>query len=193
MEKNKNNAATALKNIKASFRSVILEKLVPYLQYKAPVKFETMIAEWEAQCIRVGVNHMAIEYKDFAVAGGYQKAINAKPMFIEAALAACAPRAVLYIDGDMSVNSYPHVFDMDDVDFMARGWNIDPRSSSKYLRGDIFVDPYVFETSGGIMYFSQSPEARGLLRAWIKQTGMSYEAGKADDRIISLIFTPFNI
>jgi hypothetical protein len=193
MEKSKVKTDTALKKIKASFRPIILEQLVPLLQYKAPVTFETMIGEWEAQCARAGVNYMAIEYKDFAVSGGYQKAINAKPLFIEAALKACAPRAVLYIDGDMTVNSYPHIFDSEDVDFMARGWNIDPRSSPKHLRGDIFVDPYVFETSGGIMYFSQSPEARRLLAAWIAETTKKYQAGKADDRIISLIFNSLSL
>lgn len=36
--------------------------------------------------------------------GGYQMAINAKPLFIKKALDLCGGRGCLYIDGDMFVN-----------------------------------------------------------------------------------------
>ena len=158
------------------------------LRYHPAIRFNEMIANWRTKCETNGCNHFAVEYPEFTQPGGYQKAINAKPLFIQKALELCAPRAVLYIDGDMTINHYPRIFDADDVDFMARGWHIDPRSSWKHERGEITVDPYTFETSGGIMYFSQSPESQRLLQEWVTETARPSQAGKADDRIISLIF-----
>lgn len=167
--------------------------LISVMEYKAPVNYDTMIANWEATCEHVGCNYMAVEYPEFAQKGGYQLAINAKPMFIQKALAACAPRAVVYIDGDMTVNFYPSVFDIDNIDYMARNWHIDPRSSWKHSHGEISVDPYTFETSGGIMYFSQSPESQKLLGKWVDESAKFVNSGKADDRIISLIFNSYRL
>lgn len=165
----------------------IYEVLNAELRYLAPLKFEEMIAVWEQKCADNGCNYMAIEYPEFAMPGGYQLAINAKPLFIQHALNMCQGRGVLYIDGDMTINKYPTIFDMDDVDFMARGWSIDPRSSWK-MEESIMYDPYSFETSGGTMFFSQSHESKKLIEEWIKESKKSYQVGKADDRILSLIY-----
>ena len=132
-------------------------------------------------------NFLSVEYSEFAQPGGYQLAINAKPLFINKALELCGNRNILYIDGDMYIRKYPIIFDMRDVDFMARGWWIDPRSSWKMLES-IMYDPYTFETSGGTMFFSQSRESKILIQKWIEQSGKEYNIGKADDRILSLIF-----
>jgi hypothetical protein len=129
---------------------------------------------------------MSVEYPRFTEDGGYQMAINAKPLFIRKALELCGGRSVLYIDGDMMIRKYPKIFDLTDVDYMARGWHMDPRSSYK-LDESITYDPYSFETSGGTMFFSNSPESKELLKMWISTSDSSYQVGKADDRIISLI------
>jgi hypothetical protein len=55
------------------------------------------------------------------------------------------------------------------------------------LEESITYDPYSFETSGGTMFFSNSPESKELLKMWISTSDSSYQVGKADDRIISLI------
>jgi len=175
-----------------------LRELETTLQHVAPIKYHKMISNWKRACMAAGCNHMAVEYSEFTQPGGYQLAINAKPLFIKKALERCTnvqlagdqtkSFAVVYIDGDMTIDRYPKIFDMEDVDFMARGWNIDPRGSWKHVETSISVDPYVFETSGGIMYFSHTPESGALLRAWIQETKKPHQAGKADDRIISLIF-----
>jgi hypothetical protein len=94
----------------------------------------------------------------------------------------------VYIDGDMIVNKYPALFDMDNVDYMARGWNTDPRSTATYLDNMCF-DPYIFETSGGTMYFANSKPARTLLTEWAKMSTKPTMQGKADDRILSLLVT----
>ncbi len=165
----------------------INEVLNENLRYLNPIRFEEMIALWEEKCAKNGCNYMAIEYPQFAKPGGYQMAINAKPLFIKKALELCGGRGVLYIDGDMTINKYPAIFDMDDIDFMARGWHIDPRASWK-MEESITFDPYNFETSGGTMFFSQSIESKGLIDAWIHEAQKSYQVGKADDRILSLVF-----
>lgn len=151
-----------------------------------PIKFEEMIEKWKEYCINANCNYLVQEYPEFTRPGGYQLAINAKPLFIQKALESCGGRAVVYIDGDMTVNKYPHIFDMDNVDYMARGWNIDPRGNSKYL-SKICFDPFTFETSGGIMYFANSPDAKDLLTMWKKYTSRINNKGKADDRILSLL------
>lgn len=164
--------------------TIIGEELI-----KKPINFEIMIEKWIEYCKKSNCNYLVEEYPEFAVPGGYQMAINAKPLFIKKALESCNGRAVVYIDGDMSVNYYPSIFDMSNIDYMARGWNIDPRANIHYLSKTrpICFDPFTFETSGGIMYFANSINAIKLLDMWSKISGLNTYHGKADDRIISLI------
>jgi hypothetical protein len=149
-----------------------------------PIKFEEMIANWEQACKKHKCNFLAEEYAEFAVKGGYQHAINFKPYFIELALAACYPRGVLYIDGDMKIRMYPSVCDIKDVDYMARGWNTDPRPGDWRNHGKFCFDPYVFEMSGGTMFFGNTYHGRNLLKVWQRETAK--HPGKADDRILSM-------
>lgn len=160
--------------------------LIQELRYLSPLKFEEMIDNWKNQCAKNNCNYMSVEYAEFAKPGGYQMAINAKPLFIQKCLELCGGRSVLYIDGDMNIRKYPILFDLKDVDYMARGWWIDPRSSYKFDES-ISYDPYNFETSGGTMFFSSSEESRLLLNMWIMESDKGYQKGKADDRIISMI------
>jgi len=148
--------------------------------------FEDMIREWEETCRAAGVNFMSVN-AEFERAD-YQNGINAKPLFIKKALDLCAPRGVLYIDGDMWIKKYPKIFDMPDVDFMARNWNIDSRANKQYKERNHY-EPYIFETSGGTMYFGNTAAARNLLDAWMTESSTRENIGKADDRILSQIFT----
>ena len=170
----------------------IYEILHKEFRFLNPITFNEMIAKWEGECAKFGCNHMAVEYPEFTKPDGYQLAINAKPLFIRKALGVvqASGRSVLYIDGDMYIRKYPKIFDLPDVDFMARGWWIDPRSSWK-MEESITYDPYTFETSGGTMMFSQSVESKQLIGKWIEQAGKSYQIGKADDRILSLVFNTY--
>lgn len=156
------------------------------MQWKEPIKFEKMIEDWEDACKKHKCNFLAEEYPEFAVKGGYQHAINFKPYFVELALNACYPRGVLYIDGDMKVKLYPAIFDMKDVDYMARGWNVDSRPAVE-RHPSVCFDPYILETSGGTMFFGNTFHGRELLKVW--QEGTIAHPGKADDRIISMEIT----
>ena len=142
--------------------------------------------EWEVKCQAANVNYIALN-AEFAKAD-YQNAINGKPLFIKKVLDAVKPRAVLYIDGDEWLHKYPHICDIDNVDFMARGWNMDPRSSKGSVNTP-YYDPYTFETSGGTMYFGNTQAARDLLDKWAVESAKPVAAGKADDRILSQVFT----
>lgn len=165
------------------------DKLRARGRFKEPIKFEAMIANWEASCRKANCNYMAVEYPDFVKPGGYQLAINAKPLFIRKSLDALNGRAAMYIDGDMIINKYPAIFDIPNVDFMARGWNVDPRSAASKYKTGVCFDPYIFETSGGTMYFANTPASKTLLADWKKESDKPINKGKADDRILSLIFT----
>lgn len=166
----------------------IYDLLRDTLEYKPAIKFEEMIIKWEESCITNNCNYLSVEYPEFAAdTGEYQLAINAKPKFIEKALELCGTRSVLYIDGDMFIKKYPSIFDMKSIDYMARGWYIDPRSSWK-MNESIMYDPYDFETSGGTMFFSSSNHAKRLLKLWIAAAEEPFNNGKADDRVLSLIF-----
>lgn len=165
------------------------DKLRAAGKFKEPIRFETMIENWKKSCEAANCNYMAVEYPQFAKPGGYQLAINAKPLFIRKSLDVLNGRAAMYIDGDMLINKYPAIFDMPNVDFMARGWNVDPRSAPQKYKTNVCFDPYIFETSGGTMYFANTPASKTLLADWHKESGKPVNKGKADDRILSLIFT----
>jgi len=167
--------------------SNLLDILNILLRFRSAMKFEDMIKRWDIACASANCNYMAVEYDYFSKTRQYQMAINAKPLFIKHALKLCGDRAVVYIDGDMFIRKYPAIFDMPNVDFMSRGWNVDPRASH-VIDTSIRYNPYKFETSGGIMYFSHSREAHQLMDYWITETAKPYNSGKADDRILSMIF-----
>ncbi len=170
------------------------------LQVKEPITYKEMISQWELNLKKAKCNYLSIEYvrrnmgesiEDYRkrLSSMYQMLINAKPNFIKKALEICAPRNIVYIDGDMIIKSYPELFDMPDYDYMARGWNIDPRGNEKITTSYEFsIAPYKFETSGGIMYFGQTEGSKRLVDLWIAETEKPIMRGKADDRIISQLF-----
>jgi hypothetical protein len=162
----------------------IVDEITPKVLTKPARKFPEMIAEWEQYCEKTKVNYLQVNTEFERL--DYQFGINGKPLFIKRVLDAVKPRAVVYIDGDMWMLKYPHIFDLENVDFMARGWNIDPRTKEKAMEKPYF-DPYTLETSGGTMYFANTVAARELLDAWYEATGK--EKKKADDRILSQVFT----
>lgn len=169
------------------------EDVVDGVVDRPPINFEHMIEKWIQSCVGARCNYLVQEYPEFVGPGKYQMAINAKPLFIRNALKACEGRGVVYIDGDMFVRRYPAIFDLPNIDFMARGWNIDPRASKKYTKANICFDPYNFETSGGTMYFGNTPKSMELLELWWKASSKKMFEGKADDRILSMIFMMYNM
>ena len=169
-----------------------VEKLKAEGKFVEPRTFADMIKHWEETMANANCNYMAtnIEFER----GDYQNAINGKPLFIKRALDTLKAMpgkedwGVLYIDGDMDIHKYPAIFDTPNVDFMARGWNVDPRDN-RFYKETVCFDPYIFETSGGTMYFGNTQTARMLLDSWMDASADPKQIGKADDRILSMVFT----
>ena len=148
---------------------------------KEGMTYDKMIDGWVDNMSSHKLNYLVAEYPMFAVKGNYQNAINYKPYFIEEALHACYPRSVLYIDGDMFIKQYPRIFDTPGLDFAGRAWNSDIDFS-----GETYCnDPYVFETSGGTLFFGQTRFGKMLVKMW--QDNMKRQHGKAEDRVLSMI------
>ena len=276
----------------------------PSMQWRDPITYDAMIQNWEHSCRKAGCNYLAVEYPEYAKGLMYQVAINAKGYFIKKALEQCEPRGVVYIDGDMLVQTYPGVFDCPNIDFAARAWNYDARTSflslalnqmnatflSRVFRnkgkalirqfekdlkvvlqeettkhkkdqrftnilrymnssidsiskqivllnitgeeveessienlmtlyrwksniktinaflvkvlqeikkyqpaGSLCFDPYSFETSGGTMFFGNTPMAKNLLQKWVDFAKSPELTGKADDRVLSLLIMKFHL
>jgi hypothetical protein len=177
--------------IKERINAMALQSVEAYRkksQFREPKTYDKMIEKWEQTCEAMGCNYLTAEYPQFLVKGGYQLAINAKPVFIKKALEATEGRGILYIDGDMFIRKYPKIFDMPNIDFAARSWNADPRANSGFKEEACF-DPYIFETSGGTMFFANSPKSKELLDAWTAESLLPKNTGKADDRILSQVYT----
>lgn len=164
-----------------------------------PITFDQMMVKFEERCKKMNCNYLVVQYPfdgEIVVNGKpvkqYQYAINAKPYFIKKALAVCQGRGVLYIDGDMFVNKYPHIFDIDNVDCMMRGWNMDGRTGEGYSEEPQCFDPYIFETSGGTMFFANTPLAHTILDQWTTEASKPIHDLKADDRVLSMLFVKHN-
>lgn len=161
---------------------------------RQPGRLEDMITRWTQTVRAANCNYLVQEYPEFAVGGRkyYQSAINAKPLFIKKALESCEGRTVLYIDGDMLIHQYPKIFDMPGVDFFAQGWVTDPRTNKHFAERPCF-DPYIFETSGGTLAFGNTKTAMKLLDDWAAESHKPENEGKADDRLLSMLFTRTNM
>jgi len=161
---------------------------------RPPVTIDAMIERWKSSMAAANCNYIAQEYPEFTVNWPqyYQSAINAKPLFIKKALESCGGRTVLYIDGDMIMHKYPKIFDMQGVDFMCQGWVADPRTNRKFAAEPCF-DPYTLETSGGTMAYGKTDTAMKLLDDWSTAAHKLENFGKAEDRVLSLIFTRKNM
>lgn len=189
-----NRALFARDDIKAQVvarRGEEIARLTAAGQFTPGRTYAQMIEHWEQTMRAANCNYLAANTEFPGGRDDYQYGINGKPVFIKRVLDALKDRglAVLYIDGDMDIHSYPHIFDIEGVDFMARGWEIDPRDDPGYVGDGAHFNPYVFQTSGGTMYFGNTEAARRILDRWIEISAMPIHAGKADDRLLSMAYT----
>lgn len=140
-------------------------------------------------CYKTKCNYCFVEIPDFAVPGGYQKAINFKPTFILDFVKNHLPKNIenaVYIDTDMSILKHPYLFEMSGYDFMGYNWNWEPRQMYGQFPSDCY-DPYTLHTSGGLLMFTKSKPSITLLEAW--DSFVQKYPGKAEDRMLSI---PFN-
>jgi hypothetical protein len=136
-------------------------------------------------CVKNNCNYFIAEIPEFAIPGGYQKAINYKPKFILHTLDIIYPRMAANIDTDMTIEKYPDLFDLP-YDFIGYNWHYEPRLPYEEFPIDCF-DPYVMSTSGGLMCFGNTEPSKKFLKDWDDTTDNM--PGKAEDRTVAI---PFN-
>lgn len=135
------------------------------------------------QCTNLGINYCIIEIPEFAVKGGYQKAINFKPMFIKYMMLRYPDLLICSIDTDMMPVSYPYLLENPDYDFISFNWTNEVR-----IMGGILscYSPYVLKTSGGIICIRNTEATLNLVDEWADYS-VRYP-GKAEDRTITAAF-----
>ena len=134
-------------------------------------------------CIGLNINYCMIEIPEFAVKGGYQKAINFKPLFIKYMMVRYPTLLICTLDTDMHPVRYPYLFENPDYDFIVFNWNSEPRT----INGPISCyTPYTLRTSGGLICMRYGQETMRLAEEWADYS-VRYP-GKADDRTITAVF-----
>jgi len=137
-------------------------------------------------CIKMNIQSDLVYMKEFENRN-YQLNINYKPTFIKKMILK-HKKPVVYLDMDMKIMKYPELFEYmsyKGVDFGAFNWNADMRVFNVY-------DPFVFETSGGIMYFGNTKNALKLVDLWRLKLNSSKYKKCADDRVLSMAFDKSN-
>lgn len=144
-------------------------------------------------CYRSKCNYCFVEVPEFAVPGGYQKAINYKPTFLKNVIQKIIPlkfNNAVYIDTDMSIRKHPAIFDMIGYDFIGYNWNWVTRDMFEYFPKECW-DPYTLNTAGGLMMFTRSAPSQYLLSKW--EELVNRYPGKAEDRLLSIPFNNENL
>jgi hypothetical protein len=139
--------------------------------------FKLLSKQWVKNCGRCKIKSHAIQ-KNWKKT--YQEAINYKPTFILTMLKSLN-HGVVYSDVDMVVHKHPDIFEnKENFDLIFFNWNYDKRVSNG------IIDPFTLETSGGLMYFNNTPMAIKLLKLWKAELDLNPKM--ADDRVLSIVF-----
>jgi hypothetical protein len=150
-----------------------------------PLLYEQLADRWMKQMKILNIKYYIEERNEFSKPHLYQKGIAYKPKFIQKCLKKfkCP---VVYIDMDMRIHKYPHLFENNKFDCMLFNWNIDTR----YIDN---VYMFTLETSGGLFYFNYTYTAIRMLQLWYNYLNFNKYLGKADDRIFSICFKENNM
>ena len=139
---------------------------------------------WENTMKKLGIDYV-ISNETSMTKQLYQNGLNLKPDFVLKCLLKYK-RPILYTDVDLRIYKYPSIFENENnVDVMLFNWNFDVRVSD-VLQHD------VLETSSWLLYFNYTPKAIKLLREWIKALKTKEFYLKADDRVLSMVFSRTN-
>lgn len=105
------------------------------------------------QCRKSKVNYYFVRYPVFEQKGMYQTALGLKGEFIMKCLNELPEYKIIYIDTDLQILRYPHLFDID-ADCYFLNWN--------EYDGECY-NPYQVELPGGILGFANTYNSKALL------------------------------
>ena len=107
-----------------------------------------------SQCKKLKINYYFVRYPVFEQKGFYQIALGLKGEFIMKCLNEIPKYKIIYIDTDLQILQYPHLFDID-ADCYFLNWN-------EYDM-DCY-NPYQIELPGGILGFANTYNSKALLK-----------------------------
>lgn len=139
--------------------------------------YDQQVSRLIDQCRKVGVNYYFVRYPIFEQKGMYQIALGLKGEFIMNCLKQFPKYKVIYIDTDLQLLRYPHLFDID-ADCYFLNWN--EYDFNCY-------NPYQLELPGGILGFANTHGARTMLT--ILNNYMIKNLHLAEDKSFSGIIT----
>lgn len=126
-------------------------------------------------CRKAKVNYYFVRYPSLEQGVPYQDALGLKPKFIQKALDEFPEHKCIFVDTDLRLLRYPHLFDIDaDVWFL--NWN--------ELHYECY-NPLQLELPGGVMGFANTENARVLLNILTKALNVRY----AEDKTFSGVIT----
>lgn len=147
-------------------------------------RYKAFAERWKQCCEKHKVPYQVAEMQQFSKPGMYQQGINYKPKFILSMLEKHPNKAVVYMDVDMLLHKYPTLFQNEhNVDLMCFNWNYEPA-----VIGNNCIDPFILETSGGLFFFNNTPQAKHILKLWYNTLNQPKYRGCADDRILAILF-----
>jgi hypothetical protein len=129
-------------------------------------------------CRRCKVNYYFVRYPSLEQSGKYQEALGLKPYFIQKALDEFPQYKCIFVDTDLRLLRYPHLFDMD-ADCWFVNWN--------ELDYNCY-NPLQLELPGAILGFANTHNARTMLDILTKKIDIRYAEDKTFSGIISRNF-----
>lgn len=129
------------------------------------------------QCRKLNINYSIAEYPVFAKKGLYQIALGLKGHFIAKMMDNYPSYNVIFIDSDLQILHYPHLFEME-ADCFFLNWN---------MYSTRCFNPYQLELPGGVLGFGNTYGARSLLKILIDY--MIDHLSLAEDKSFSGIIT----
>jgi len=139
--------------------------------------YEQQVDRLIKQCKQHNINYYFVEYPVFAQKGMYQTAISLKVQFILNTLNIFPNHTIINIDTDLSIQQYPHLFDID-ADCFFINWNTADTSC---------FNPYQIVLPGAIMGFGNSYSTKTMLKIFNKE--LLTHSHLAEDKLFSGFFT----
>jgi len=126
-------------------------------------------------CKKHKVNYYFVRYPSLEKSGMYMEALGLKPYFIKHAMDVFPSLKCIFVDTDLRLHRYPHLFEIDG-DCWFLNWN--------EIQYDCY-NPLQLELPGAILGFANTHNARAMLEILMKTLNVRY----AEDKTFSGVIT----